>query len=160
MSFWHAVTCVIEREGGYVNDPHDPGGETKYGISKRAFPSADIKNLTIAQAQDIYRRYYWEPMRGDQFSGSLEPIAHVLFDCAVNQGVVKATKLAQAVCGVTEDGNLGPVTLAALKAHSPSQFVEKFQAERILHYASLPTWSRYGRGWSRRAISTAMEAMK
>jgi lysozyme family protein len=157
MSFDHAVTHVIEREGGYVNDPRDPGGETKYGISKRTFPDLDIAALTIPQARDIYRARYWQPIRGDELPG---PVAFVMFDCAVNQGVSRAVRTAQAVVNEAQDGVLGPMTLHALRAVSPAAFVEQYQAERIMHYASLTTWRHYGRGWSRRAFAVAMEATK
>jgi len=160
VSFDHAVTHVIEREGGYVNDPRDSGGETKYGISKAAFPSADIKNLTIADARDIYRRYYWEPLFNGHSQELPDPITFVMFDAAVNMGVHSAIKTAQQVCGLTIDGKFGPVTLAALKAQSPAHFVERFQAERICKYVTMGAWSVYGRGWARRAFAVAMEAMK
>lgn len=157
MGFHHAVTHVIEREGGYVNDPRDPGGETKYGISKRAYPNLDIASLTLRDAQQIYKTDYWDPIRGDELH---DRVAFVVFDCAVNQGVSRAVKLLQRTVGVKEDGVFGPVTLSAAKVQSWSGFVERFQAERILHYASLPTWPTFGRGWCRRAIGTAMEAVK
>jgi len=57
------VPHVLKREGGYVDDPTDRGGETKYGISKRSYPQLDIKNLTLEQALEIYRKDYWKPSR-------------------------------------------------------------------------------------------------
>lgn len=163
MSFHHAVLHVIEREGGLVDDPRDPGGITKYGISHRAYPSLtrrEIVEMTIPQAQEIYKRDYWDKIRGDEFDGTHDAVGFVLFDCAVNQGVSKAIKLAQTVVGVTQDGVLGPKTMAAIKSMSPSAFVEQFMAERILHYAKIPTWNTFGRGWMRRVIGTAMESVK
>lgn len=128
---------MIGEEGGYSADAQDPGGETKYGISKRAYPALDIRNLTLEQAKAIYKRDYWDRMGCD--ARKWGP-ALVLFDCAVNQGVAKATQL------------LGQV------ATSSQPFIIAFQAERALHYASLPTFARFGRGWMRRLLRTTVEA--
>lgn len=138
MSFERAFDHVVGEEGGYVNDPQDPGGETKYGISKRAYPGVDIKNLTLDVAKDIYRRDYWTPLRLDN-----RPYreALVIFDCAVNQGVARARSILDRI--------------------PPSaDFVAQYQAERALHYAGLPTFGRFGRGWMRRLVRTAIEASK
>lgn len=133
MSFEQAFDLVIGHEGGYVNDPQDPGGETKFGISKRAYPNLDIKNLTIEQAREIYLRDYWLGAGCDHIADAA--MAILLFDCAVNQGIARAKQL-------------------AAKASSPAQF----QAERALHYASLPTFERYGRGWMRRLFDGLLKS--
>lgn len=87
LSFGMDMTFVFGEEGGYVNDPNDPGGETNYGISKRAYPLVDIKNLTRQAAQEIYHRDYWNPINGD----GLDPnLACVAMDAAVNHGVSRA----------------------------------------------------------------------
>lgn len=155
MGFHAAVSYVLEREGGakITDDAQDPGGLTKYGISQRAYPNLDIRALTLQDAQQLYKRDYWDKIRGDELPDS---IAFCLFDGAVNQGVERTIRLLQLALGLTVDGEFGPLTLAAAKNHAG--LIEKFQAERILHYASLPTWGKYGRGWARRAIGTAMEA--
>lgn len=87
MSFDQAVKFVLEREGGYVNDPQDPGGETNYGISKRAYPNVNIKALTPEDAAVIYKRDYWSPAGCDQMTPGM---ALVVFDTAVNVGVNRA----------------------------------------------------------------------
>lgn len=133
MSFQSAFEMVIGTEGGYVNDPHDPGGETKYGISKRAYPDLDIENLTLEQAKDIYLRDYWGPAGCG--AAMDDALATLLFDCAVNQGVFRAKQIA----GL---------------AKTPAAF----QAERALHYASLPTFQRYGRGWMRRLFDGLLKS--
>ena len=74
MTFEEIIDRVIESEGGYVNDPDDPGGETKYGISKRAYPEIVIKDLTIKQAKQIYYEDYWTPSKADQLSDQLKEI--------------------------------------------------------------------------------------
>ncbi len=85
--FGAAFNFLLAREGGYVNDLADPGGETKYGISKRAHPDLDIKNLTVQQAADVYQRDYWTPAGCDQLD---QPAALAVFDTAVNVGVQRA----------------------------------------------------------------------
>lgn len=79
-----AIARVIQREGGYVNDPADIGGETKFGISKNAYPNLDIANITEAQAAEIYKRDYWDAINADQLPANIREAA---FDAAVNQGV-------------------------------------------------------------------------
>ena len=160
MSFDHAIIHVLEREGGYVNDARDPGGETKYGISKRAYPHLDIANLSISDAKAIYKRDYWDRIRGDEFTGKHEAVAFCLFDAAVNQGITRAVVCLQKALGVTADGVIGQQTLSAVKSSSPSSLIERFMAERVMHYASLSTFHVYGRGWIRRVIGVAMEAVK
>lgn len=125
MTFDRAFEFVIGHEGGYVNDPQDPGGETKFGISKRAYPDLDIKALTLEQAKSIYFRDYWVAAGCGAVAD--ESMAILMFDCAVNQGVSRAKQI-------------------AARAKTPVEF----QAERALHYASLPTFARFGRGWMRR----------
>lgn len=157
MVFDEAFKVVVGHEGGYVNDSQDPGGETKYGISKRQYPHLDIAALTFDEARQIYLIDYWNAMDCGTFAS---PVALVLFDCAVNQGVGRARKLAQIVAGVEVDGIIGPKTRAAIKAMDAREFVINYQAERMLHYAGLPTFGRFGRGWSRRLVATAIEATK
>ena len=154
-TFATAVAAVLKREGGYSNDPRDPGGETNYGISKRAYPDLDIRTLTTEQAIAIYRRDYWDAVRGDEMP---RPVAWCLFDQAVNRGVVAAIKALQRALGAKPDGVLGPATMAVIKQADTYELVEHLQAEAVLAYAALPTFATYGRGWVRRAIGTAMEA--
>jgi lysozyme family protein len=90
--FYEIIEDVIEKEGGYVNDPDDPGGETKYGISKKAFPKEDIKNLTIVRAKDIYYTKYWKPSKAYLIPDELQ---HIYFDMCVNFGIIGAGKVLQ-----------------------------------------------------------------
>ena len=82
-SFDEIIEIVLEHEGGYVNDPDDPGGETNFGVSKRAYPNVDIKNLTEDAAKDIYRRDYWDRNHCEDLPDELR---HVYFDMCINQG--------------------------------------------------------------------------
>ena len=88
--FDRAVRFVFDHEGGYNNHPSDPGGETNYGISKRAYPNEDIPNMTEARAREIYYTDYWQEAGCELFPW---PMSLVLFDTAVNTGVSRATRL-------------------------------------------------------------------
>lgn len=82
-NFEKAIAFVLDIEGGYVNDPKDPGGETKYGISKRAYPALNIAELTESKAKEIYKADYWDKLHCDDVSSPLDMCA---FDTAVNMG--------------------------------------------------------------------------
>lgn len=157
MSFDRAVELILSHEGGYVNDPKDPGGETNFGISKRAYPELNIKELTRDDARAIYRRDYWDAVRADEMPSA---VAVAVFDMAVNAGVRTAIRLLQRVVRVTDDGIIGPVTLAAVNSAEPNEIAIRYAAERLMHYAAIPGWQRYGRGWSRRVIETVVEGLK
>ena len=154
-AFDRALDIVLRHEGGYVNDPRDPGGETNWGISKRAYPDLDIRNLTREQASDIYWRDYWNKLRPNDLP---EELAIALFDAAVNQGVSKAIRLLQRALGVAQDGVVGGNTLAAV--NRTRDVLARFTAERAIAYANTANFDVYARGWLRRAISTALEASK
>jgi len=149
-TFDTAVTAVLSYEGGYVNDPNDPGGETNWGISKRAYPNLDIRNLTRDRAIEIYRRDYWDSLGCDGFPPL---IAIALFDGAVNQGPVAAVRTLQRALGVSVDGVIGPQTLAAARAANGHALLADFLADRAVEYAGLPTFPRFGQGWMRRLFA-------
>ena len=155
MDFQTAFLALVGNEGGYVNDPRDPGGETKYGISKRAYPNEDIANLTLDQAQAIYQRDYWVPAGCDVVP---DAIKFDVFDTAVNSGVRAAIKMIQGAVGQTTDGILGPLTLQALKNMPADRAGMRFNAGRLLHYASDDNWPAFGRGWVRRVAANMMRA--
>jgi lysozyme family protein len=114
--FERAIPIILKLEGGdqpdggYVNNPHDPGGETKFGIAKKYNPNVDIQNLTRAQATEIYRTKYWTPTQCDSLPW---PLSLVHFDCAVNQGPGRAALILQRSVGVRADGVIGSQTLSA-----------------------------------------------
>lgn len=145
-----AVTAVLSYEGGYANDPNDPGGETNWGISKRAYPNLDIRSLTRDDAIRIYRRDYWNVAKCDQFPA---PIAIALFDAAVNQGPSAAVRLLQRALGVTVDGIVGPQTVNAARTMNVQAALASFLANRAVEYAGLSTFPEYGRGWMRRLFA-------
>lgn len=147
MSFDVAVAKVLEHEGGYVDDPRDPGGETKYGISKRAYPALDIKHITYDDAKAIYKRDYW-----DALPDLPDRLHDIVFDCAVNTGVSRAVRLLQGAVGTNPDGKWGPASAAALQRTGEAAAIAKFCTERIMYYARLDTFPVYGKGWVKRVI--------
>lgn len=141
------IERLLSHEGGYVNDPQDPGGETQWGISKRAYPHIDIKNLTRDGAIALYRRDYWEASGADDLPPA---VGFQLLDGAVNSGIDRATQWLQRAARVADDGRIGPITRAAIAKADPNDLVLRFLGERLEFMASLSTWSRFGRGWARR----------
>lgn len=148
---WEACLAHTKiSEGGYVNDPVDPGGETKYGISKRSYPKVDIRNLTWKEAASIYKRDYWDAVRGDDLPAGLDLVA---FDAAVNSGVSRGAKWLQAALCVTADGKIGNVTIEAAKGCDAVSVINSACLKRLAFMRSLPTWGRYKNGWTARVNS-------
>src|SRR5687767_7997978 len=110
MTFDTAFDRLIGHEGGYVNDPKDPGMETNWGISKRSYPTLNIRALTRDEAKLLYRDDFWKPLNGDSL---FDGVAFQLFDLAVNSGISTAIRLFQRALDVADDGHFGPVSQAA-----------------------------------------------
>ena len=148
MNFDQAFERLIGHEGGYSNDPVDPGGETKYGISKRAYPGEDIKGMTLDRAKAIYLRDYWGPAGCDAVP---DGIKFDLFDMAVNSGVNRAVRTLQQAVGETVDGILGPRTLQAAASMPAGRLVARFNGWRLDFMNNNPKlWASFGRGWAQR----------
>lgn len=154
-TFDRAFDLLIGHEGGYVNNPDDPGGETNFGISKRAYPGEDIRNLTIDRAKQIYRRDYWNKISGDKLPPK---IAFLTFDAAVNSGVSQAVKWLQEAVGTTRDGVIGPKTITAAWAAASTDVALKMLDFRLAFLERLSTYAVFGRGWRRRIITLAMQS--
>lgn len=162
MSFDQALAFTLQWEGGYVNDPNDPGGETKFGISKRAHPECDIANLTRTQAENIYRADYW-----DRIKGSLLPprTASATFDFAVNSGVKVASQHLQRLVGATADGIIGPQTLAETDFHeavdADRELAFKLVLQRVAYLTRIVDQNealrRFMRGWMNRTHALVRE---
>jgi lysozyme family protein len=158
MSFATAIARVLQAEGGYVNDPADPGGETNFGITWPVLREAvalnigvpagtTIANLTVAQAQAIYYQLFWLKVDADQMP---DRFAFQALDFAVNSGIHEAVLCLQRALGVAADGNWGPVTKAAATAANPAVLDLNFIAERLDFMRSLKNWPSAGRGWAGR----------
>ena len=145
--FETAVDFILSVEAGLVNDPSDPGGLTKFGISQRAYPDVNIRDLTLDGAKTLYRKDYWNRCSCDKLPPG---IAFVAFDCAVNQGVAASIRMLQRSLNVAQDGVIGPATLAAAAAQTPAALISEMIARRCVAYALSPLVAHDGLGWFRR----------
>ena len=153
-TFDEIIEQVLEHEDGFVDDPTDRGGQTKYGISKRAYPDEDIKALTVESAKELYKRDYWDRFKCGQLP---DRIRHIYFDMCVNMGGGRATKILQEACNsknsykIDVDGGIGKNTIKA------SANLEDFRlrAYRVMFYAELvmkkPEQMKFWVGWFRRS---------
>ena len=156
-SFTPSLAAVLVHEGGYSNHPSDPGGPTMKGIIKRVYddyrrskdlPVRDVRQITEAEIQEIYRRRYWDLIQGDKLPAGID---YAVFDGAVNSGPAQATKWLQRALGIPADGVLGPSTLAAVaRAQDHDAVVAGIQARRLAMLKALRTWPVFGKGWGRR----------
>jgi lysozyme family protein len=153
VSFERAIEFVFRWEGGEVDDPADPGGHTKFGISKRAFPGEDIAALTKERATELYRVHYWDAARCEELPW---PVALGVFDMAVNAGVRMAIRCLQRAVGATDDGSFGPATQKAVLGRDPVRVARDLAVERIRHYSRLEGWARYDIAWTKRTVDAAM----
>ena len=156
------IDIILKHEGGYVNDPRDAGGETNFGISKRAYPHIDIARLSFLAAERIYWTDYWLKCQCDRLPDGLDLM---VMDFAVNAGVSRASKVLQNIVGVSADGIIGSKTLNAVESHTSNvgairKTINEYYSLRQAHYESLDTFSIYGKGWSRRNAETLNEALK
>ncbi len=168
-AFKIAIEFVIDREGGYSLDRNDPGNwtkgavnagilkGTKYGISAAQYPIFDIEHLTPQQATEIYRHDYWDRCHCDSLPG---PVAILIFDSSVNQGVSTAIHIVQQACGVKEDGVIGPDTLQAVNKRELGELVDEVMARRMTRYGITDGFARYGLGWSHRLTACYKLALR
>lgn len=147
MNFDQAFDALIGHEGGYVNNAADPGGETRYGISKRSYPALDIARLSLADAKAIYRRDFWDRAQCDKLPPG---VAFDLFDAAVNSGIGQAIRFLQRAIGVADDGHVGPLTLATVARWEPEAVQARLSGQRLAFMTGLSTWDVFGKGWARR----------
>ena len=151
--FDRCFDLLMKHEGGYVNHPEDPGGETNLGITKRTALDfgyvGQMKDLDVDTAKSIYRHLYWKDIY-DQFSFDL---AFNVFDAGVNSGVGTSVKWLQEAVGVKADGVIGEKTIGAIISNPSDRVVRKFNAIRLEFMTNLKTWPSFGRGWARRIAS-------
>ncbi|OTG94212.1 glycoside hydrolase family 108 protein [Acinetobacter sp. ANC 3832] len=159
LTFDQAFERLIGHEGKFTNDRQDRGnwttgvigkGElkgTKYGISAMTYPDLDIKNLSLAQAKQIYKRDWWDKINADQINPAL---VFQVWDFAINAGMGTAKRKLQLAVGVLDDGIIGNLTIQAINKADLNDILLKFNAERLKYYTSLSTWPRYGKGWTLR----------
>ena len=158
------LETILHHEGGYVNHPKDPGGETNLGVTKRVYEdfggTKNMKDLTREDVEPIYKKNYWDRVKGDHLPAGLDLC---VFDFGVNAGTGRAAKYLQTLIGTVADGGIGPNTLKTLDSYIQKNGVENtiksYQAERQKFYESLDTFATFGKGWTRRVDETTEMAL-
>ena len=158
------LKTILHHEGGYVNHPKDPGGETNLGVTKRVYQehggTKDMKDLLVEDVAPIYKKGYWDKMKGDDLPGGLDLC---VFDFGVNAGPGRAAKFLQQMIGTTVDGGIGPNTLAKVEEYvrenGEHETVKKYQEMRQKYYEQLSTFATFGKGWTRRVEETTKLAL-
>lgn len=153
-SYRDSLVEVLKDEGGYVNDPRDPGGATNKGITQRTYDAylgpkrqRSVRLITDAEVSDIYKARYWDAVKADSLPEGLD---YCVFDFAVNSGPVRAIRFLQSVLGVKVDGVIGQETLQAARATDTASAIRKLCAQRLDYLKFLHTWPTFGKGWGRR----------
>ncbi len=165
-----ALLLVLAHEGGYVNHRADPGGPTNLGVTLRTARRygididgdgdtdvVDVKRLTPDHAAIVYRRGYWDAVRGDELPAGVD---YAVFDLAVNSGPHRAAVFLQRALGVVDDGTVGPVTLEAAHAADAARLVNDICDARLRFLRRLSTWRTFGTGWSRRVEDVRRQAVQ
>lgn len=152
---------VLAHEGGYVNHPQDPGGETNHGITvavARANGYAGpMRDIPMEAVKRIYRAKYWDALACDDLPAGVD---YAMFDYGVNSGIARSAKVLQRLCGVADDGRIGPMTLKAVAGRDPADLVERICDERLAFLKRLKTWPTFGKGWGRRVSEVRVAAIE
>jgi len=168
INFAQALGLTLRHEGGFVSHPKDPGGSTNKGVTLATFSlylgrkaSVDeLKQISDTQLCEIYRKQYWDKVRGDDLPGGLD---FCVFDFAVNSGPGRAAKMLQDLVGAEADGSIGHKTVAAVLEHVSREtlpkVIDQYQAKRLHYLQALPHWDTFGKGWGRRVNEVLEEAM-
>ena len=153
------LETILHHEGGYVNHPKDPGGETNLGVTKRVYEEwggdKDMKDLLVEDVAPIYKKNYWDKLKGDSLPDGLDLC---VFDFGVNAGPGRSAKYLQKMIGTVADGGIGPNTLKKVDEyvdkHGLANTIANFQDARQGYYERLKTFETFGRGWTRRVVET------
>ena len=164
-NFEKVLEHTLKEEGGYVNNPKDPGGMTNLGVTKRAWEEyvghevteSDMRALTPAVVNPFYQKRYWDACKCNDLHGGVDL---VVFDVAVNSGTGRAAKFLQEAVGATADGSIGPRTVAAANNFGPHLIINKICDRREAFYKSLPTFPTFGKGWLARAERVRKAALE
>ena len=160
-NFDECLKMLLHHEGGYVNHPSDPGGETNLGVTKKVYQewggTKDMKDLTIEDVAPIYKKNYWNRCKCDDLESGVD---WVVFDWAVNSGTGRSAKAIQKICGASQDGAIGPKTLALIGKQNTQYVIEEFGKIRQDFYESLKTFDTFGKGWTRRNKETTAKALE
>lgn len=151
LTFNQIFDRVIGHEGGYVNDPRDPGGETNWGVTKRTAVengyTGEMRAMTRDAAFNIYYKAFWKRYQCDKLPSA---VAYQFFDACVNHGFGNAARMLQRAVGVLDDGVIGEITLGAVNTQDIDDTLLRFVSERLRFYTRLSGFAHYGKGWVNR----------
>lgn len=162
-NFEQCLALVLKSEGGFVNNPKDPGGMTNLGVTKavwekwvgREVNEAEMRALGPQDVAPLYKANYWDKIGGDSLPLGVD---YAVFDMAVNSGVGRAAKTLQQVLGVGADGQVGQATISACEAANPRDVATGICEKRLAFLQSLPTYGTFGRGWANRVAAVEKAA--
>lgn len=163
-NFAPSLAHLLTTEGGYVNDPKDPGGATNEGVTQKEYDlwrtaqRQTVRSVRLINANEvaaIYRHCYWDTIRADKLPSGVD---YCVFDCAVNSGPHQAVKFLQRAAGAIDDGFIGPATITAVNAADPRRIINAVSAERLSFLKRLPTWGHFEDGWTSRVNSVEITA--
>ena len=151
-NFEKSLNMLLESEGGFVNNPKDPGGMTNLGVTAktwsefkgRATSEKEMRNLTKDDVAVLYEKKYWDTCKCDDLPSGID---YLVFDFAVNAGPGRSIKILQKAIGVPEDGSIGPVTLQNIDVMDKSELITRFSNAKKEFYELLPTFPTFGKGW-------------
>lgn len=163
-NFEECLNIILKHEGGYVNHPQDPGGETNMGVTKRVYEefggTKNMRDLEFDDVAPIYRKNYWDRCKCSELPYGVDLC---VFDFAVNSGVSRSAKYLQNIVGAVADGYIGPGTLSKVDdfiyQYGKEELIHSFQNDRQAFYESLKTFETFGRGWTRRVKETTELAL-
>ena len=164
-NFDKCLKMLLKHEGGFVNHPKDPGGMTNLGVTKAVYDrwiganstEQDMRNLTPEDVAPIYKKNYWDKVRGDDLPSGVDWCA---FDWAVNSGSGRPARAIQRAVGATADGAIGPMTLRSVANSKPKEIIESVYNQRQSFYERLKTFETFGKGWTRRNKETLESAIE
>jgi hypothetical protein len=164
-NFDECFSLMLVHEGGYVNNPKDPGGMTNLGVTAKNWadytgkPATEsvMRSLTPELVKNFYKLRYWDKVNGDDLPSGVD---YAVFDFAVNSGPVRAIKTLQTCVNVNPDGIIGPKTMAAVEAENPRTVVNDVCQARLDFLQSLSTYSVFGKGWKNRVLEVEDKAFK
>jgi len=162
-NFPKSLALILKSEGGFSNDPRDPGGMTNLGVTNwswqayvgRPVDEAEMRSLTPQKVAPFYKTQYWDACKCDELPLGID---YAVFDFAVNAGISRASKTMQAALGTAADGIVGPATIGVAVNADPDHFLEKFSAAKEQFYRGLPTFCNFGKGWLRRVSEVKQTA--
>ena len=165
-NFGKCLAMVLAHEGGFVNDPDDPGGATNKGVTQAVYDNwrkvqrrnpASVKDISVNEIAGIYKMLYWDRVRGDELPSGLD---YAVFDFAVNSGVIRAASFLQAIVGVNTDGVIGMQTFLALNQRKVEDVIVALCGKRQGFLEKLKIFWKFGKGWTSRITEVKAVALQ